>query len=43
MFKYYLQDHCENNTLLIMKFAVCVEVRPLVFVQFTSSFAVHGL
>ena len=36
----YLLDHCENNTLLIMKFAVCVEERTLVFVQLTSSFAV---
>ena len=39
MFLNYLQDHCENNTLLIMKFAVCVEERPLVFVKFTKSFA----
>ena len=40
MFLNYLQDHCENNPLLIMKIAVCVKERPLVLVQFTSSFAV---
>ena len=36
----YLLDHCENNTFLIIKFAVCVEERTLVSVHFTSSFAV---
>ena len=40
MFLNYLLDHGENSTLVIMKFVVCVEERPLVFVQFTSSFAV---